>query len=96
MAVIGCLVRRLIDSGLLLGPSSCLSALSFLVAVGAMLNLSNRTVNAVRTLDRVANGMATAVPRISDQNVSISVLEKGALLLSHTARPSGLGHTACI
>ena len=45
-----------------------------------MLNLSNRTANAVRALHRAAKGMATAVPRIGDQKVPMSLLEKGAYI----------------
>jgi len=42
-----------------------------------MLNLSNRTARAVRAL---AKGMATAAPRIGDQKVAMSLLEKGAYI----------------
>jgi len=42
-----------------------------------MLNLSNRTASAVRALQRA---MATAVPRIGDQKVPMSLLEKGAYI----------------
>jgi len=45
-----------------------------------MLNLSNRTASAVRALQRAAKGMATAVPRIGDQKVPMSLLEKGAYI----------------
>ena len=45
-----------------------------------MLNLSNRTANAVRALQRLAAGMATAAPRIGDTKVPMSLLEKGAYI----------------
>src|SRR5215208_3440331 len=43
-----------------------------------MLNLSNRTAHAMRAFQRLAAGMATAVPRIGDTKVPMSLLEKGA------------------
>jgi aconitate hydratase len=45
-----------------------------------MLNLSSRTANALRALQRMAAGMATAVPRIGDTKVPMSLLEKGAYI----------------
>ncbi|KAG2004539.1 aconitate hydratase [Coprinopsis cinerea AmutBmut pab1-1] len=42
-----------------------------------MLNLSNRTSNALR---RLAAGMATVAPRIGDTKVPMSLLEKGAYI----------------
>ena len=45
-----------------------------------MLNLSNRTANAVCALQRLAAGMATAAPRIGDTKVPMSLLEKGAYI----------------
>ncbi|KAF8906886.1 aconitase family-domain-containing protein [Mucidula mucida] len=45
-----------------------------------MLNLSNRTANAVRSLQRLAAGMATVAPRIGDTKVPMSLLEKGAYI----------------
>ena len=45
-----------------------------------MLNLSSRTTNAMRALQRLAAGMATAVPRIGDTKVPMSLLEKGAYI----------------
>ncbi|KAG6911031.1 hypothetical protein DXG01_005447 [Tephrocybe rancida] len=45
-----------------------------------MLNLSNRTANAMRALQRLAAGMATVAPRIGDTKVPMSLLEKGAYI----------------
>jgi aconitate hydratase len=45
-----------------------------------MFNLSARTANAVRSLQRLAAGMATAAPRIGDTKVPMSLLEKGAYI----------------
>ena len=45
-----------------------------------MFNLSSRTANAVRVLQRLAAGMATAVPRIGDTKVPMSLLEKGVFI----------------
>ncbi|KAJ7489363.1 aconitase family-domain-containing protein [Mycena latifolia] len=45
-----------------------------------MLNLSNRTAGAMRALQRLAAGMATAAPRIGDTKVPMSLLEKGAYI----------------
>ena len=45
-----------------------------------MLNLANRTANAMRGLQRLAAGMATGVPRIGDTKVAMSLLEKGAYI----------------
>jgi aconitate hydratase len=45
-----------------------------------MLNLSNHSANALRSLKRLAAGMATAVERIGDTKVSMSLLEKGAYI----------------
>ena len=45
-----------------------------------MFNLSNRTANAVRSLQRLAAGMATVAPRIGDTKVAMSLLEKGAYI----------------
>lgn len=45
-----------------------------------MLNLSNTTINGVRSLQRLAAGMATAAPRIGDTKVPMSLLEKGAFI----------------
>ncbi|KAJ7705418.1 aconitase family-domain-containing protein [Mycena rosella] len=45
-----------------------------------MLNLSNRTAGAMRALQRMAAGMATAAPRIGDTKVPMSLLEKGAYI----------------
>ena len=45
-----------------------------------MFNLSSRTANAVRVLQRLAAGMATAVPRIGDTKVPMSLLEKGVYI----------------
>ncbi|KAJ7773506.1 aconitate hydratase [Mycena olivaceomarginata] len=45
-----------------------------------MLNISNRTAGAVRALQRMAAGMATAAPRIGDTKVPMSLLEKGAFI----------------
>lgn len=45
-----------------------------------MLNLSNRTANAVRSIQRLAAGMATVAPRIGDTKVAMSLLEKGAYI----------------
>ncbi|KAF9028933.1 aconitate hydratase [Hymenopellis radicata] len=45
-----------------------------------MFNLSNRTANAVRSLQRLAAGMATVAPRIGDTKVPMSLLEKGAYI----------------
>lgn len=42
-----------------------------------MLNLSSRTVNALRAIVR---GLATAAPRIGDTKVHMSLLEKGAFI----------------
>jgi aconitate hydratase len=42
-----------------------------------MLNLASRTANALRA---VAKGMATAVPRIGDTKVPMSLFEKGAYI----------------
>jgi aconitate hydratase len=42
-----------------------------------MLNLSSRTANALRA---IVKGMATAVPRIGDTKVAMSLLEKGAYI----------------
>jgi len=66
-------LHKFVDCGFLLTSNS------FFV-VGAMLNLSNRTANAVRALQRAAKGMATAAPRIGDQKVPMSLLEKGAYI----------------
>ena len=44
-----------------------------------MLNLSSRTANAVRALQRLA-GMATAAPRIGDTKVPMSLFEKSAFI----------------
>ena len=45
-----------------------------------MLNLSSRTANAVRALQRLAAGMATAAPRIGDTKVPMSLFEKSAFI----------------
>lgn len=45
-----------------------------------MLNISSRTAGAMRTLQRLAAGMATAAPRIGDTKVAMSLLEKGAYI----------------
>lgn len=46
-----------------------------------MYNLSTRTRDAaVRSLRRIAAGMATAAPRIGDTKVPMSLLEKGAYI----------------
>lgn len=45
-----------------------------------MLNISNRSANAMRALQRLAAGMATAAPRIGDTKVPMSLLEKGAYI----------------
>jgi len=45
-----------------------------------MLNLANRTANAMRALHRLAAGMATVAPRIGDTKVPMSLLEKGAYI----------------
>jgi aconitate hydratase len=45
-----------------------------------MLNLSSRTANVMRALQRLAAGMATAVPRIGDTKVPMSLLEKGVYI----------------
>jgi aconitate hydratase len=45
-----------------------------------MFNLSHRTANAMRSLQRLAAGMATAAPRIGDTKVPMSLLEKGAYI----------------
>jgi len=45
-----------------------------------MLNLSSRTANAMRVLQRLAAGMATSVPRIGDTQVPMSLLEKGVYI----------------
>jgi aconitate hydratase len=45
-----------------------------------MFNLSSRTANAVRSLQRLAAGMATAAPRIGDTKVPMSLLEKGVYI----------------
>ncbi|KAJ7901593.1 aconitate hydratase [Mycena leptocephala] len=45
-----------------------------------MLNLSNRTAGAMRALQRMAAGMATAAPRIGDTKVPMSLLEKGVYI----------------
>ena len=45
-----------------------------------MLNISNRGVNALRTLRQLAAGMATVTSRIGDTKVAMSLLEKGAYI----------------
>ncbi|KAK0437814.1 aconitate hydratase [Armillaria borealis] len=45
-----------------------------------MFNLSNRTAKAMRSLQRLAAGMATAAPRIGDTQVPMSLLEKGVFI----------------
>lgn len=45
-----------------------------------MLNLSYRTANVLRAVQRLAAGMATAVPRIGDTQVAMSNLEKGKFI----------------
>ena len=45
-----------------------------------MFNLSNRTASAVRSIRRLAAGMATVAPRIGDTKVPMSLLEKGAYI----------------
>lgn len=45
-----------------------------------MFNLATRTANAVKSLQRLAAGMATAAPRIGDTKVPMSLLEKGAFI----------------
>lgn len=45
-----------------------------------MFNLSHRTAAAMHSLQRLAAGMATAVPRIGDTKVPMSLLEKGAYI----------------
>jgi aconitate hydratase len=45
-----------------------------------MFNLTNKTANALRSLQRLAAGMATAVPRIGDTKVPMSLLEKGVYI----------------
>ncbi|CAK5262265.1 unnamed protein product [Mycena citricolor] len=45
-----------------------------------MLNFSNRPAAAMRALQRMAAGMATAAPRIGDTKVAMSLLEKGAFI----------------
>jgi len=45
-----------------------------------MLNLSSRTANAVRALQRLAASMATAAPRIGDTKVPMSLFEKRAFI----------------
>lgn len=46
-----------------------------------MFNLANRTAGALRSLQRMAAGMATAAPeRIGDTKVPMSLLEKGAYI----------------
>lgn len=42
--------------------------------------LSTSTRDAMRSLQRLAAGMATAVPRIGDTKVPMSLLEKGAYI----------------
>ena len=43
-----------------------------------MLNVASRTANAVaHSVRKLAAGMATAVPRIGDTKVEMSLLEKG-------------------
>ena len=43
-----------------------------------MLNIASRTASAVaQSMKRLAAGMATAVPRIGDTKVEMSLLEKG-------------------
>ena len=45
-----------------------------------MLNLSNRTAHVLRSLRRLAAGMATVTPRIGETKVPMSLLEKGAYI----------------
>ena len=45
-----------------------------------MLNLSNRSFHALRSLKQLVAGMATAVERIGDTKVPMSLLEKGAYI----------------
>ncbi|KAF9562098.1 aconitase [Agrocybe pediades] len=45
-----------------------------------MLNITNRTAEAVHALRRLAKGMATAAPRIGDTKVAMSLLEKNAFI----------------
>ena len=45
-----------------------------------MLNLTNRSIHVLRSLKKLAAGMATAVERIGDTKVSMSLLEKGAYI----------------
>jgi len=45
-----------------------------------MLNLSNRTAQVARAVQRLAAGMATVAPRIGATKVSMSNLEKGAFI----------------
>jgi aconitate hydratase len=42
--------------------------------------LSSSTRDAMRSLQRLAAGMATAAPRIGDTKVPMSLLEKGAYI----------------
>jgi hypothetical protein len=62
------------------GPRDPVVSLTFFRPSCAMLNLSNRTAGAVRALQRMAAGMATAAPRIGDTKVPMSLLEKGAFI----------------
>jgi len=50
------------------------------VVAGAMFNLSNKTAQAFKAIQRVAKGMATAAPHIGDTKVPMSLLEKGAYI----------------
>lgn len=43
-----------------------------------MLNLSSRSTQAWRSIQRLAKGMATVADRIGDTKVSMSLLEPGA------------------
>ena len=45
-----------------------------------MLNLTNRSIHVLRSLKKLAAGMATAVERIGDTKVPMSLLEKGAYI----------------
>jgi aconitate hydratase len=45
-----------------------------------MLNISSKTAGAMRALQRLAAGMATAAPRIGDTKVRMSLLEEGAYI----------------
>jgi aconitate hydratase len=45
-----------------------------------MFNLSSRTCAVVRSVQRLAAGMATVAPRIGDTKVPMSLLEKGAYI----------------